>query len=194
VAAGRNGVRRGGPGVIARSENERWTPCPAGKGSPQRAQSGANRAVPLFPLWHSPHRRGQNRRRPMPSGNRWAAGLLHRSGVHWVWSTLGEGPTSKLAIQGYCILRKSDLFACSGPPAGEGEPQRHTRWLCTSAAYCPIHDVKDRTGGKRFSTDVNIIRTYVSYVKRQWASHHRGPPARKHFAAALPFDITCKST
>ena len=84
-----------------------------------------------------------------------------------VWFILGEGPTSKLAIQSYCILRKSELAACSRPLAGEASLERHGRWFCTSAGYCPIHDVKDRTGGKRFSTNWNIIRTYASSVKRR---------------------------
>jgi hypothetical protein len=89
--------------------------------------------------------------------------------------TPGERPASKLAIQGYCILRKSKLVPCSRRLPARACTNAHRRSLRTSVGFCPIHDVKDQTGGKRFATDANIIRTYVLYVKRLSAwSNERG--------------------
>jgi hypothetical protein len=178
--AGGCGTQRGAarwPGGHARSEIERWTPCQAGKGSLQRAQrteSSRSGTDPPCPLWRSLRGNGWVRawaksnegphvqREPL-SG----AGATPPVGHALVWLTLGDGPTSKFAIQGYCILRKSELVAGSRRLPARASTDVHCRWFFTSVGCRPIHDVKDQTGGKRFFTDANIIRTNVTYVKRQ---------------------------
>ena len=78
----------------------------------------------------------------MPSGTRWARacsvaqvyiGIVHP----------GEGLTSRLAIQSYCILRKSKRAPCSRPLLLVRRAPTPRTLVCSSVGYCPIHDVKD---------------------------------------------------
>jgi hypothetical protein len=148
---------------------------PSGKGfTTEGTEWGESRRPSVRRLWHSPRgscwARAWARPNEGPHAKRepvGAAGLLHRSGLRWYGLPSGRVHHQDSQFKAIVFYVTASLLRAHGCLLVRRAHNATNAGFCTSVGYCPIHDVKDRTGGKRFSMDANIIRTYASSVKRR---------------------------
>ena len=148
-----------------------WAPCfcvtVAGRGRPRGA---------------APTRDVESERwTPCPAGNRWLGSPSRL--MYFQPEARVQHENSKF---------KAIVFCVSNAIAQQPEADEHQR---PQAGPFPagvqlrlIHDVKNRAGGKRSSSDVNIIRTYATRVKHYRGARRlrRAAVGRGHFGLPSP--------